>query len=95
MWCFSCDFTNKPGRHIELNAVTVAEISFECQRILSVCKPYGNKVKVVFLECPFCSIGIWNLTKCGLLDDSAHPSPLLSEFWIRRLINIVIAKECF
>ena len=155
VWCFSCDFTNKPGRHIELNAVTVEEIIFECQRILFVCKPYGNKVKVVFLECPFSSIGIWNLTKCGslrdpfinhdkvlqlrvenlnselrtlnekigvlapkfsedlkksrksnkayetekisfsLLDDGIHPSPLLSEFWIRRLINTIIAKECF
>ena len=151
VWCSSCDFINRPGRHIELNAVTVEENIFECQRIVSVCKPYGNKVKAV--ECPFSSIGIWHLTKCGslrgpfindekalqlrvnnfnsdlrklneqrlapkfsedlkksrksnksyetekisfsLLHDGVHSSPLLSGFWIRRLINTIITKECF
>lgn len=120
-----------------------------------MCKPYGDKIKVIFLECPYSSISIWNQTKCGslrdyfiqddklleikiddlniqlrhlkeqngivapkfsldlkksrksnktystekisfsVLTDGVHPCPVLSKFWLRRLVNTVVAKECF
>ena len=31
--------------------------------LFSVCRSYGDKVKVVFLECPYYSVSIWNHIK--------------------------------
>lgn len=155
IWSFTCDFTSKSGRRICLNDLTVDQVILQCQRILSVCRPYGDRVKVVFLECPYYSISIWNQTKChslrdeftredqlleakidelnlrlqdlngqngisapkfsvdlkkfrksnkvyktnkisfGLLTDGVHPCEILSKYWLRRLINAVVLKECF
>lgn len=50
IWTLTCDFTNKPGRNIVLNNVTVDQIISECNRIQSVCQLYGSRVKVIFLE---------------------------------------------
>lgn len=33
IWTFTCDFTDKPGRNIVLNNVTVDQIISECNRI--------------------------------------------------------------
>lgn len=67
IWTFTCDFTDKPGQNIVLNQTTIDQIITECNRIQSICDSYGNRVKVVFLECPYYSISIWNQTKCGSL----------------------------
>lgn len=155
IWTFTCDFTDKLGKHLALNELKVEQVISDCQRILSVCKPYGDRIKVIFLECPYLSISIWNQIKCGslrddfiqedkllatkvddlniqlrhlneqngivapkfsldlkksrksnkayttekisfsVLTDGVHPCQVLSKFWLRRLINTVVAKECF
>lgn len=155
VWTFSCDFTYKSGRCIYSSDLTVEHIINNCTRILSICRPYGEKVKVVFLECPYYSISIWNYIKghkdrgqskesdnalvakidelnghirdlngtnsisapkfsvdlikyrksnksygtqkisFGVLTDGIHPCETLSKYWRRRLINTILAKECF
>lgn len=155
VWTFTCDFTYKSGRCIYLSDLTVDQIIGQCQRILSICRPYGDRVKVVFLECPYYSVSIWNFVKgsierdqfkesdrileakidslnlCirdlneqnriaapkfsvdlkkfrksnknhgtlkisfGVLTDGIHPCEVLSKYWLRRLLNTVVAKECF
>ena len=69
IWTLTCDFTNTPGRNIVLNNATVDQIISECNRIQSVCQLYGRRVKVIFLQCPYYSVSIWNQTKCGSLRD--------------------------
>lgn len=155
IFTFTCDFTNKPGRNIVLSDVTVDQIISECNRIQSICESYGSRAKVVFLECPFYSISIWNQIKCGslrdqfmkddkileakieelnirlqcmnehngilaprfsldlkkarksnrvyrtqkisygVLRDGIHPSDILSQYWLRRLVDVVVVNYCF
>lgn len=155
IWTFTCDFTDKPGRNILLNDLTVDQVISECHRIIAICRPFGDKIKLVFLECPYYSISIWNQDKCralrddftrddqilemkvddlndrlrglnqqnginaprfsidlkkyrksnkvyqtqkisfGVLKDGVHPCEILSKYWLRRLINVIVAKECF
>lgn len=60
VWTGTCDFTVKPNRFIRLGSTTVEDIIEQFQRILCLSKPYNNQVKVVFLECPYFSLKIFN-----------------------------------
>lgn len=155
VWTGTCDFTVKPDRFIRLGNTTVDDIVGQFKRILDLCKPYGNRVKVVFLECPYFSLKIFNshrghkhsdsfvesdrqlklkidslnahirqlnesnsicapkfsvdLTKrrkynksykvdtisYSLLKDGIHSGFVLSRYWLRRIINTILAKFCF
>lgn len=71
VWTATCDFTQKSraniaqrySKYIALSNTTVNDVVNQFERILSVCRPYGDRVKVVFLECPYYSISIWNSNK--------------------------------
>lgn len=74
VWTGTCDFTVKPNPFIRLGSTTVEDIIEQFQRIVCLCKPYNNKVKVVFLECPYFSLKIFNSNRghkhCDIFADS-------------------------
>lgn len=56
----TCDLTNKCGNFVQLSKTKVEDIILQYNRILSICQPFGDQVKVVFLEVPYYSIKIYN-----------------------------------
>ena len=81
VWTGTCDLTNfidqfhyyRPGyrrrRYIDLSNITVHDIIGQYHRILSVTSNYGQRVRVIFLECPQYSIQNWN-------ENQGHPNPI-------------------
>lgn len=53
-------FSRKARKYIDLSNITVDDIITQYQRIISACKQHGERIKLVFLECPQYSISIWN-----------------------------------
>lgn len=89
VWTFTCDFTYKSGQCIYLSDLTVDQVVGQCQRILSICRPYGERVKVVFLECPYYSVSIWNYVKGNIEREQFKESDKILESKID-LLNLRI-----
>lgn len=155
IWTGTCDYTEKSDRFIRISNTTVDDTVFHFERILATCSPYADRVKIVFLECPYFSIKIYNshrghknsdifeesdkqlriqidnlnthirrlneannvsapkfsidlvkgrksnkvyrtekISFC-LLKDGIHSGFVLSRYWLRRLINTILAKYCY
>ena len=56
----TCDFTDKLRNFVKLSKKKVADIISQHDRIFSICKPFGDIVKVVILEIPYYSIKMSN-----------------------------------
>lgn len=63
IWTGTCDLTYKNGRYIHLSQTRVEDILRQYHRILSRTEMYKDRVQIVFLECPYYSIRIWNENK--------------------------------
>ena len=63
MWIGTCDLTKKVNRFSDLSFITVAEIFCQYQKIFDLKHIYGDRAQVLVLECPYCSISIWNSKK--------------------------------
>lgn len=154
IWTFTCDFTDKVKSQLFLKNAEVDQVYY-CRKIISTCRPYGDQVKIAFLEAPYMSLSIWNQVKSGalrdpfladdhilqekidqlneelqsinetncidipkfaldmrkfrksnkvsksskisfgLLYDGIHAESILNKYWLRRIVNVVIAKHCF
>ena len=55
-----CNLTDKFGNYVQLSKTKVDDIISQYKRIFSICKPYGDRVKVAILEAPYYSIKIYN-----------------------------------
>lgn len=83
VWTGTCDLTQfiqqydyankysqsrtRRKRYIDLSNITISDIIWQYQEILSAAAVYGSSVQVVFLECPQYSVEIWN-------ENQGHPN---------------------
>lgn len=64
IWTGTCDLTRKVDRFIDINdRVTPQSIVEQYERLTQIGQRYGNNLHIVFLECPYYSIEIWNRLK--------------------------------
>ena len=90
LWFGTCELTVKRGKYIfiadnleaKLNSVVQSYIAYK-QQILSV----NNRSKVIFMECPFQSIIIWNFLR-------KHPHPGSFKNDQRQLEDYIAKLNC-